>query len=79
MSDVIGGVAWAATSAQEAAAVAARSTNSTHKGSVANMSLGGGKSPALDTAVNNAVKAGLSFAVAAGNDNRDACSSSPAS
>lgn len=37
------------------------------------MSLGGGKSPALDLAVNNAVKKGLHFAVAAGNDNRDAC------
>jgi cerevisin len=43
-----------------------------------NMSLGGGKSPALDLAVNNAVKKGLHFAVAAGNDNRDACSYSPA-
>lgn len=42
------------------------------------MSLGGGKSPALDLAVNNAVKKGLHFAVAAGNDNRDACSYSPA-
>ena len=43
-----------------------------------NMSLGGGKSPSLDLAVNRAVKAGLHFAVAAGNDNRDACSYSPA-
>lgn len=43
------------------------------------MSLGGGKSAALDLAVNNAVKKGLHFAVAAGNDNRDACSYSPAS
>ena len=42
------------------------------------MSLGGGKSAALDLAVNNAVKKGLNFAVAAGNDNRDACSYSPA-
>lgn len=42
------------------------------------MSLGGGKSAALDLAVNNAVKKGLHFAVAAGNDNRDACSYSPA-
>ena len=42
------------------------------------MSLGGGKSPSLDLAVNRAVKAGLHFAVAAGNDNRDACSYSPA-
>jgi cerevisin len=42
------------------------------------MSLGGGKSPTLDKAVNAAVKAGLHFAVAAGNDNRDACAYSPA-
>jgi len=49
-----------------------------YKGSVANMSLGGGKSRALNTAVANAVKSGLHFAVAAGNDNRDACDYSPA-
>jgi len=48
------------------------------KGSVANMSLGGGKSPALDLAVNAAVNAGLHFAVAAGNDNADSCNYSPA-
>ena len=49
-----------------------------HKGSVANMSLGGGKSLALDDAVNRAVDSGMHFAVAAGNDNRDACAYSPA-
>ncbi|QRW25382.1 Retrovirus-related Pol polyprotein from transposon TNT 1-94 [Rhizoctonia solani] len=49
-----------------------------HKGSVANMSLGGGKSPALDRAVNAAVRNGMHFAVAAGNDNKDACNYSPA-
>jgi len=42
------------------------------------MSLGGGKSLALDDAVNRAVESGMHFAVAAGNDNRDACSYSPA-
>jgi len=42
------------------------------------MSLGGGASKALDDAVNKAVLAGLHFAVAAGNDNRDACDFSPA-
>ncbi|KAK9899261.1 hypothetical protein P389DRAFT_141798 [Cystobasidium minutum MCA 4210] len=77
MSDVVGGVAWAASSASKALESAA-ARNGTHKGSVANMSLGGGKSAALDLAVNNAVKKGLHFAVAAGNDNRDACSYSPA-
>jgi subtilisin family serine protease len=46
--------------------------------SVANMSLGGGASTALDTAVNNAIGAGVTFSVAAGNDNLDACNSSPA-
>jgi cerevisin len=42
------------------------------------MSLGGGSSKTLDMAVNAAVDAGLHFAVAAGNDNQDACSYSPA-
>jgi cerevisin len=42
------------------------------------MSLGGGKAQALDDAVNAAVEAGLHFAVAAGNDNKDACDYSPA-
>lgn len=49
-----------------------------YKGSVANMSLGGGKSRPLDAAVANAVGQGLHFAVAAGNDDRDACNYSPA-
>jgi len=42
------------------------------------MSLGGGKSTALDRAVNGAVAAGIHFAVAAGNDNADSCNYSPA-
>jgi serine protease len=46
--------------------------------SVANMSLGGGASQALDNAVSNAVAAGITFVVAAGNDNQDACNYSPA-
>ncbi len=45
---------------------------------VANMSLGGGANPALDDAVRNAVAAGVTFAVAAGNSNTDACTFSPA-
>jgi len=45
---------------------------------VANMSLGGGASSALDTAVNNLANAGVPIAVAAGNSNADACGSSPA-
>jgi len=83
MSDVVAGVVWAATSAKaksDAAAAESLATGrqSKHKGSVANMSLGGGKSRALDQAVNRAVDSGLHFAVAAGNDNRDACNYSPA-
>lgn len=45
---------------------------------VANMSLGGGASSALDTAVNNLSNAGVAIAVAAGNSNVNACNSSPA-
>ncbi|GAA5977346.1 hypothetical protein JCM11641_000070 [Rhodosporidiobolus odoratus] len=78
MSDVVAGVAWAADSAAEAALLKAQGKNKNHKGSVANMSLGGGKSQALDDAVDAAVDDGLHFAVAAGNDNRDACAYSPA-
>ncbi|KAF9243250.1 peptidase S8/S53 domain-containing protein [Melanogaster broomeanus] len=82
MSDVVAGVAWAseqATLKAEAARAEFAATGKTsHKGSVANMSLGGGKSQALDTIVNRAVEAGLHFAVAAGNDDKDACNYSPA-
>jgi cerevisin len=70
MSDVVGGVDWAATQAKTKAAAAraefAATGKTNHKGSVANMSLGGGKSDALDRAVNKAVQSGLHFAVAAG-------------
>jgi len=48
------------------------------KPSAANMSLGGGKSQALDDSVIASVGKGLSYAVAAGNDNNDACLTSPA-
>src|SRR2546422_5946381 len=63
-SDVIAGVDW----------VAANHANP----AVANMSLGGGKSAALDAAVTNLWNAGVFLAVAAGNDNADACQASPA-
>jgi subtilisin family serine protease len=46
--------------------------------SVANMSLGGGADEALDKAVQNSIKAGVTFAVAAGNESTDAGNSSPA-
>jgi serine protease len=45
---------------------------------VANMSLGGGASTALDDAVRESVAAGVTYAVAAGNSNVNACGSSPA-
>jgi serine protease len=45
---------------------------------VANMSLGGGASTALDDAVRRSVTAGVTYAVAAGNSNVSACNSSPA-
>lgn len=63
-SDVIAGVDW----------VTANRTNP----AVANMSLGGGKSSALDQAVTSLWNSGVFVAVAAGNDNADACQSSPA-
>ncbi|OAQ63830.1 subtilisin-like protease [Purpureocillium lilacinum] len=49
------------------------------KGVVVNMSLGGGKSDAVNQAAANIVKAGLFLAVAAGNDGADASGYSPAS
>ncbi|MBW3571698.1 MAG: S8 family peptidase, partial [Gemmatimonadetes bacterium] len=48
------------------------------KPAVANLSLGGGASQAIDDAVNRLSNAGLFVAVAAGNDNVDACTKSPA-
>ncbi|HEX8338754.1 MAG TPA: S8 family peptidase, partial [Pyrinomonadaceae bacterium] len=46
---------------------------------VANLSLGGGASSALDTAVQNMINAGVTTAVAAGNDySQNACNYSPA-
>ena len=64
-SGVIAGVDWV-TSNHAAGAPA-----------VANMSLGGGVSSALDTAVNNSIADGVTYAVAAGNENTNACNGSP--
>ncbi|HXF95934.1 MAG TPA: S8 family peptidase [Gemmatimonadales bacterium] len=63
-SDVIAGVDWVRANHRPPA--------------VANMSLGGGRSAALNAAVTNLWNAGVFLAVAAGNDNADACASSPA-
>ena len=63
ISDVIAGVEW---------------VKENHvKPAVANMSLGGGNSQALDDAVVALVQSGVSVVVAAGNSNRSACSGSP--
>jgi len=66
-SDVIRGVDWVTERAQQDGGLA-----------VANMSLGGGVSPALDLAVCNSINAGVVYAIAAGNDDADSCQTSPA-
>jgi len=72
MSDVIDGIVFATEETIE------RKGKKGYKGSVGNMSLGGGKVVSLDDACDAAVEEGLFMAVAAGNDNRDACRFSPA-
>ncbi|MGQ0467389.1 MAG: S8 family serine peptidase [Sporichthyaceae bacterium] len=64
MSGVIAGVEWV--------------TANRSGPSVANMSLGGGAYTALDNAVANSIASGVTYAVAAGNDNTNACNQSPA-
>jgi subtilisin family serine protease len=49
------------------------------KPAVANLSLGGGYSSSLNTATTNLAQAGVFVAVAAGNENQNACNVSPAS
>jgi subtilisin family serine protease len=63
-SKVVGGVNWV--------------TANHVKPAVANMSLGGPNNRSLNRAVNRSVKAGVFYAVAAGNSNRNACNFSPA-
>jgi subtilisin family serine protease len=63
-SGVIAGMDWVA--------------NNHVKPAVANMSLGGGASQATDDAVARMTNAGVTVVVAAGNDNGDACTKSPA-
>jgi len=64
-SQVIGGIDWVAANHISPA--------------VANMSLGGGFSQTENNAVTAAINAGVVFVVAAGNENTDACTKSPAS
>ena len=78
MADVVAGVEFAAKSHTEQVKAAKDGKRKGFRGSAANMSLGGGKTKALDDVVNAAVTAGIHFAVAAGNDNADACDYSPA-
>lgn len=70
VSGLIAGINWV-----EAHAVAAKSVDK----SVVNMSLGGGKSAAVDDATAHLVAAGVFVVVAAGNNNANACNYSPAS
>lgn len=64
-SGIIAGINWAVSNKGSAAAVA-------------NLSLGGSASQATDDAVNNAAARNLIMAVAAGNENQNACNVSPA-
>jgi len=56
-----------------------RQYQATKRPSVANMSLGGGKSTAMNAAVEQSIAAGVFYAIAAGNSNTDACNFPPAS
>jgi len=85
MSDVIKGIEFAVQHHNERVAEAKKINEGAGEDdekiivrSAANMSLGGGRSRALDRVVDAAVKAGIQFAVAAGNDGLDACNYSPA-
>ncbi|MFD3439205.1 S8 family serine peptidase [Streptomyces sp. NPDC058685] len=53
-------------------------TRNAVKPAVANLSLGGGVDPALDTAVRNSIASGVTYAIAAGNDGANAANYSPA-
>jgi aqualysin 1 len=63
-SGVIAGVDWV--------------TSHAVKPAIANMSLGGSRSTALDTAVRNSAVSGIVYSLAAGNEGANACQSSPA-
>ncbi|WP_190254553.1 S8 family peptidase [Dactylosporangium sucinum] len=63
-SQIIAGVDWV--------------TKNAVKPAVANMSLGGSAGTALDNAVKKSIAAGITYAVAGGNDSANACGKSPA-
>ena len=64
LSDVIAGIDWV--------------TSNAVKPAVANMSLGGGYSPSLEAAVARSIRAGITYVLAAGNENVNAAGTSPA-
>ncbi|MFF4853092.1 S8 family serine peptidase [Streptomyces sp. NPDC001194] len=68
LTSILGGLEWMVKDAAKAPGTPA----------VANMSMGGTRSYALDAAVARAVTAGITFTVAAGNSADDACTGSPA-
>lgn len=74
-SDIIAGVEYV----RQQHLLLSRTKGSEHKGSVISMSLGGPRSRALNAVIASAVAAGVHAVVAAGNDNDDACKSSPSS
>ncbi|MFY1633044.1 S8 family peptidase [Solwaraspora sp. WMMB335] len=64
ISGVIAGIDWV--------------TQNAVKPAVASMALGGGASTTLDAAVTNSILSGITYAVAAGGSNSNACNTSPA-
>ncbi|MFE2876269.1 S8 family peptidase [Streptomyces roseus] len=68
LTSILGGLEWMVKDAAKAPGTPA----------VANMSMGGTRSRALDAAVTRAVAAGITFTVAAGNSADNACAGSPA-
>ena len=73
LADVIKGISWTVSEHQRKSQAAGRPVKS-----IVNMSLGSGKSKALEQVITKAVSSGIPFVVAAGNDDADACNYSPA-
>ena len=69
LSWVISGIDW----------VTQQHKSKSNKKSVANVSLGGGKSTSFNEALQNSVAAGVLYGVSAGNSNKNACLVSPGS
>jgi aqualysin 1 len=70
VSDVLEGIDWVTNDAQSA--------ENAGTPAVANMSLGGERSRSLNAAVKTSTASGVFYSLAAGNDGRNACKSSPA-